>query len=148
MRTTTSYTVGYLHTPLCFLQCYSSIESKVFGFFYTPFIPSKFYFSAALPVSVSCKCAKRQQAGGHTQPHQIRGQPARPPAITSDLRSSSPLISLILSICPTPDFPPPPFSSLHLSRCLPTPNLILSSLHPQKHTLLRFCSQSWEKYVT
>lgn len=57
--------------------------------FYAPFIPRKFHFSAVLPVSVSCKCVRRQRAGGHTQPHQIRGQPARLPAITSDLRSSS-----------------------------------------------------------
>lgn len=72
-------------------------------------------------------------AGGHTQHHtdQIRGQPA--------CHNPRPLLFLsshflILSIHPTRDLPPPPsFSTLHLLLCLPTPNLILSSLHNQQH---------------
>lgn len=67
------------------------------------------------------------------------------PAITLDLRSSSHF--LVPSIRPTPGFPPPRFPSLHLSLCLPTPNLILSSLQIQSHPLLFFCSQTWESSV-
>lgn len=128
-------TVLVTYTPLSLsgsvshpLSHWRAIQFK-FKSFCPSLIPQQLTHSYLLS-SLFLSAAKRvwddseQEATPNTMLIRLEG---RPPAITLDLRSSSPLISSFSPSVQPQDFPPPTFPSLHLSLCLPTPNLTPSS---------------------